>query len=92
MFPPFWGYFQVLVKYTKKIRAYNNNGSQTDENVASIKNVLIIILLQTIIKTIFFSNRTWEWPHWWWKLTSFIFNTWTCFAWNLFCNVHVKPT
>lgn len=42
MFPPFWGYFQVLVKYTKKIRAYNN-GSQTDENVASIKNVLIII-------------------------------------------------
>lgn len=43
MFPPFWGYFQVLVKYTKKIRVYNNNGSQTDENVASIKNVLIII-------------------------------------------------
>ena len=43
MFPPFWGYFQVLVKHTKKIRAYNNNGSQTDENVASIKNVLIII-------------------------------------------------
>lgn len=42
MFPPFWGYFQVLVKYTKKIRAYNN-GSQKDENVASIKNVLIII-------------------------------------------------
>lgn len=54
MFPPFWGYFQVLVKYTKKIRAYNNNGSQTDENVASIKNVFIIITTNNYKNNIFF--------------------------------------